>query len=133
MSKTTALSNAFITVWYHSDQKIVHHQIHKYICGSPLREANNVGTELLRQHGACKWLSDDRNAGPLPPEDLQWAHDVFTPSAVKAGWKYWALVLPEKAVAQMNMKRFQAEFAQAGVTVQTFSDPEAGMTWLESL
>ncbi|WP_005036279.1 hypothetical protein [Holophaga foetida] len=130
MTRITALENANISLWYYPDTKVVHHQIHKYTSGAPLREANEKGIELLQKHGACKWLSDDRNNGPLPPEDLAWAHDSWTPRAIKAGWKFWALVVPEKAVAQMNMKRFQAEFAQAGVTVQAFTDPEAAMAWL---
>lgn len=130
MSRITALENAHISLWFYPDIKIVHHQIHRYTSGALLREANEKGVELLQQHGACKWLSDDRNNGPLPPEDLAWAHDNWTPRAIKAGWKYWALVIPEKAVAKMNMKRFQAEFAQAGVTVQTFNDPESAMAWL---
>ena len=133
MAKVTALDNAHISLWYHPDSKVVHHQIHQYTAGTLLREANEKGIQLLQEHGACKWLSDDRNNGPLPPEDLEWAQTNWTPRAIKAGWKYWALVIPEKAVAQMNMKRFQAEFAQAGVTVRTFTDPESAMKWLESL
>jgi len=133
MARQTVMDNANITLWFHTDTKIVHHQIHKYTCGEGLREILNKGAEVMEQHKGCKWLSDDRNSGPLPPEDLEWNKVVWIPKVMKAGWKYWALVIPEKAVAQMNMKRFQNEFAQAGVTVQTFTDPEVAMRWLESL
>ena len=130
MAKQTVLENPNITFWFHTDTKIVHHQIHKYTSGTILQEALNKGADSLEQYKASKWLSDDRNNGALPPEDLEWNKVVWIPRVVKAGWKYWALVIPEKAVAQMNMKRFQTEFAQAGVTVQTFSDPEVAMEWL---
>nr|WP_320133210.1 STAS/SEC14 domain-containing protein [uncultured Holophaga sp.] len=132
MATITVVDSPSITLWYHSDTRIIHHQIHKYTFGEVLRDALNKGVALMSQHHAVKWLSDDRNNGPLPPEDMEWNRTVWVPQVVKAGWKYWALVVPEKAVAQMNMKRFQAEFAAAGVTVQTFTDPDAAMKWLEA-
>lgn len=132
MAKVTIVDNPNISLWFHSDSKIIHHQLHKYTFGEPLRDALVKGAEHMGKNGGCKWLSDDRAGGPLPPEDLEWNKTVWIPQVMKAGWKFWALVLPEKAVAQMNMKRFQAEFASAGVTVQTFSDPESAMKWLES-
>jgi len=131
LAKTTILDTAQITLYFHTGPRIVHHQIHKYTFGADLRAVLDRGAELLEQHQACKWLSDDRNNGPLPAEDMEWNKAVWIPRVIQAGWKYWALVLPEKAVAQMNMKRFQAEFAAAGVSVQTFQDPEQALKWLE--
>ena len=32
-SKITVMENEFVTVWYHADKKIVHHQFHKFIHG----------------------------------------------------------------------------------------------------
>ena len=31
MSKITILDNEYVTLWYHPDHGIVHHQFHKYI------------------------------------------------------------------------------------------------------
>nr|WP_320133637.1 STAS/SEC14 domain-containing protein [uncultured Holophaga sp.] len=130
MTLETVLENAHISVWYDSESGIVRHRIHRHTSGAILREATEAGIELLRRHGACKWLSDDRNNGPLAPEDLAWAHEVFGPRAVAAGWRFWALVTPERAVAHMNMRKFQDTFARLGVAVRTFSDPEEAAEWL---
>jgi len=133
MTKISVIENDGISLWYHPDTKIVHHQIHKFISGKVMRDAFTKGAELLEQHRACKWLSDDRDTGATTPDDKEWTATVWVPKVLKAGWKYWALVMPDKVVASMNVKRLKDEFAKSGVTVQTFSDPESGLKWLESL
>jgi hypothetical protein len=54
-----------VTVWYHPDTKIVHQQFHRFVCGRAFRDALNAGAEAMQTHGARKWLSDDRQNGPL--------------------------------------------------------------------
>jgi len=131
LAKLLAYDDEFISVWFYTDTGIVHHQVHKPLGGAPFREALMAGVELMKAHGACKWLSDDRLNGALPPEDLEWGQAVFTPSAAGVGWKYWALVVPEAAIAQLNMKLHQGMIGMAGIKVQTFSDPQEAMAWLE--
>ncbi len=33
MNRTTEIDNEFVTMWYYPDEKIVHHQFHKFISG----------------------------------------------------------------------------------------------------
>ncbi|NLD92270.1 MAG: hypothetical protein GX639_06325 [Fibrobacter sp.] len=47
--------------------------------------------------------------------------------------KYWAVVLPEKVVGQMNMKRFSDDYSKAGITAKLFSDPDEALKWVESV
>jgi hypothetical protein len=49
-----------------------------------------------------------------------------------AGWKYWAVVLPEKVLGQMNMRRWIEAHSQLGLTAESFSDPETARRWLEA-
>jgi hypothetical protein len=132
MSTTTIIDNEFCLLWFHNEKKIVHHQFKKFICGDKFRELLNKGCETLKQKGACKWLSDDRGNGALPKEDDDWAKQVWFPQTVKAGWKFWALVLPSQIVGQMNMKSFVNQFAQGGIKVNVFSDPAKALAWLEA-
>jgi len=133
MDKRIILDNEYATLWYHSDTRIVHHKIKKYIFGQPLQELLSKGTEVLRQNKAEKWLSDDRSNNALTPEDQNWANNVWFPETARAGWKYWALVQPEKVTGQMNMKKQANVVTNGGVTVGTFDDPEEAMDWLVSL
>jgi hypothetical protein len=105
MEKVTILDNEFATMWYYPDTKIVHHQIKKYIYGEHLQELLNRGIETIQKYHAQKWISDDRNNNALTPQDQEWVKNDWLPNAVKAGWKYWAIVNPEKLMGQLCMER----------------------------
>jgi len=132
MDKELILDNDYMTLWYYPGKKIVHHQFHKFTYGKALRDGLSAGAALLEEKGAQKWLSDDRKNTGLGKEDMNWTATVWRPRVIKAGWKYWALVLPEKILGQMSMKRIIEEYANTGVTVQIFSDPDEAMRWLET-
>ena len=95
MSKNTIVDNDFATLWFHPEKKIVHHHFKQYIHGTEFRSVLTRGYELMVEHQASKWLSDDRNNGALPADDGMATTD-WTPKVVAAGWKHWAIVLPAK-------------------------------------
>lgn len=128
----TIIDNEFATLLYYPDKKIVHHKFHKFFTGQPLRDVLNRGTELLREHGAHKWLSDDRDFAALHPDDREWGMVDWNPRTVEAGWRYWAVVMPAAAVGQMSTKRLIETFSELGVEVQAFSDLDEALKWLES-
>ena len=132
MDKELILDNEYMTVWYYPEKKIVHHQMHKFTYGQTLRDGLSAGVAILEEKGAQKYLSDDRKNTTLGKDDMNWTATVWRPRVIKAGWKYWALVLPEKILGQMSMKRIIEEYANTGVTVQLFSDPDEAMRWLET-
>jgi len=116
---------------YYPSIRIVHHEIRRFIHGPEFRELLQEGLPAFRKYGANKWLSDDRGNGPLKPADGVWAKEAWAPEVMAAGWKYWAVVMPAKAVAQMNMQRWIAVYAKRGVTVRGFADPVEAMDWLK--
>src|SRR5882757_9151645 len=107
-STITVIDNEFVSMWFYIDKGILHHEFHKYLWGDTFREALNKGVEVFQHHHASKWLSDDRKNAALSQADTEWAIENWFPRVLKAGWKYWALVLPENVIGQMNMKRFIA-------------------------
>lgn len=133
MSKITVLDNASATLWYHADRKIIHHRMHKFVYGEDLRALLMAGTELVRKHGAAKWLSDDSCSPVVSRQDEEWANTVFVPAAIAAGWKYWAIVPPKKVLGQIGMERLSKELAAKGLEVRIFEDADQAMAWLEKL
>ena len=131
MSTMTIIDNEYATLYYHSDKKIVHHEFHKFIFGQPFRDVLTKGAEIFEKYSACKWLSDDTGNGALTPEDSEWALGEWQPRIMKAGWKYWAVVMPEKVIGQMNMTRWIKTYADSGIVVQVFSNSDEAMKWLE--
>lgn len=132
MSRITVIDNPFVTMWYHSDTKIVHHQIHKFIHGKELREMLTTGTSLLAQHGASKWLSDDRESTVLSQEDFEWGRANWLGRSIAVGWKHWALVRPLKALGKMGMEQGAKDFGSFGLNVRFFDLPEPAMAWLKA-
>lgn len=133
MTPLTIIDSPFATLWYHPGPGIVHHRIHKFIHGQAFRDLLLAGLDTLQKNRAQKWLSDDRANAVLRPEDVDWSHTFWFPQTVKAGWKYWAIVQPEKTVGQVTMKGLANDYARQGVTSKTFLDPESALAWLDTL
>jgi hypothetical protein len=126
------LDSEVARLWYDPRYKIVHHEFRSFVHGRPFREVLEKGLELFKARGACKWLSDDRGNGPITATDTEWALHDWAPRVMAAGWKYWAVVLPEKVLGQMNMRRWIETYSKLGVVAQAFSDPEEATTWLRA-
>jgi hypothetical protein len=133
MSDIKIIDNEFASLVYHPETKIVHHTFHKPIGGSKFREVLNSGAETLKKYGAMKWLSDDRGNSALSPEDTEWSKTDWFPRSFQAGWKYWALVVPEDILARMNLKEFVDSYVEQGLCVMVFSKPEDAMKWLSKI
>lgn len=131
MPAETIVNNPFVTVWYHPDSKIVHSKVHKFITGREFKEFLIAGKDALVRHKAKKWLSDDRGSTVLRQEDVEWGNQNWFPECVRHGWKYWAIVQPEKVLAQTKMEELVKKFADHGVTSKFFTNDRDAMTWLE--
>ncbi len=131
MAPITVLDSPHLSLYYHADKKIVHHRFHRLLDSKHLREGLNRGVALLREHGANKWLSDNREINAHSPEDTEWINTHWLPSAIAQGWKYWALVVPDDFMARLNMSEFVDSFYAQGVRVMVFVDPDEAMRWLE--
>jgi hypothetical protein len=121
-----------VSLRYYPATKIVHHELRRFVHGEEFRQVLEEGLRAFKEHSACKWLSDDRGNGALKPSDADWALNDWAPRVIAAGWKYWAVVLPEKVVGQMNMRRWIDTYASKGVTAMAFTDPRRAMIWLEA-
>jgi hypothetical protein len=133
MPTIVGLDNELATVRVHTEKHLIHHEFKKFIYGQPFRDALTAGAELMEKHQATKWLSDDRKNSAIPAADSEWARTVWYPRVVKAGWKHWAVVLPEMVVGQMNMRRFIDDYSRDGLTVRVFTDPDQAMEWLDGV
>lgn len=120
----------YITVLYHPETKIVHHTIHKTVPFPILTEATDAGTDALRRYGASKWLSDDRKNTALSQESLEYALSDWGVRTVNAGWKHWALVVPEELAGRMDMVRIVEYCFGLGVRVMVFTDLQEARDWL---
>ena len=132
MPKETIIENEYASLWYYPEQKIVHHKFHKFIFGEKFQEIMMKGADIFEEKGCVKWLSDDRNNSALPQEDLAWGEANWKPRVLNAGWKYWALVMPDKSAGKLAMRPLVEQYLKEGVTVEIFDDSDEAFKWLES-
>ncbi len=133
MSVEVILDNEYATLWYYPEDGIVHHQWHKPVSGDPFRAVLDKGVEIFKNRGATKWLSDDRLNSSLPREDGIWGLTDWNPRIRAAGWKYWAVIFPDKRAGQINMDYFLREGNIQGVNAQIFEDVDEALSWLRSV
>jgi hypothetical protein len=132
MPGIVALDNEFVTVGCDPESGIVHHVMHKFVVSAMFRQALETGLELMKAHRASKWLSDDRRNGALSNDDVAWASKDWRPRAIAAGFRTWAMVLPESVVGSMRTRRIVDVARRGGLTTGIFEDPAAARSWLES-
>ncbi|MBK7107198.1 MAG: hypothetical protein IPH62_18140 [Ignavibacteriae bacterium] len=125
------IDNDFATLKFYPEKRIIHHEFKKFMFGENFRNFMLKAADIFVQNRCSKWLSDDRGNSALKSEDLEWAQVNWEPKIFKAGWKFWAIILPEKVVGQINMKKIIERYQQKGVKVNIFSDPQLAMAWLE--
>jgi len=131
MAKITIIETPNVSLWYHQEEKIVHHCIHKFVFGEELHSLLLSGTALVEKHKAEKWLSNDTSNTVLRSEDIEWGNINWFPRTVKAGWKHWAIVQPKAAIAKMNMDKIVKQYSDAGINTKFFSDEKEAFEWLK--
>lgn len=124
------IDNDYVKLFYHTDTGVVHHVLGENMRSEDLHEVLNTGIDVLVAEGAFKWLSDNRGFQETSEEDTNWINTNWLPRAVEAGWKYWALVVPQTVKARINMQEFVQTFFEKGVRIMVFTEPDEAMEWL---
>jgi hypothetical protein len=130
MEHQILLDNKWATICYHPVDRYIYHTFKQPIGGEPFRHILDTGLEHLREQKATKWLSDDRENAAFAPEDIEFAVTDWGPRAAQAGWKFWALIVPETFAGQASMTSIVEAFYNLGVRVMVFTEVEEGCRWL---
>lgn len=131
MAKQVIASNNAYDLFFHEEDKIIHHIFKEDLDGLSFREVLNKGHNILKQNGATKWLSDNRRQmSVLSDEDNAWANDVWFPKTQAAGWKYWAIVVPDSMANRADLVRYIDSFYNSGIKVQVFTQDDEAYKWL---
>jgi len=130
MTETIVFENDYGIVRYNDTDQYVYHTWKQPISGAALRDVLNAGLNALSEHQAVKWLSDDRKNAEVSDEDIQFSVGDWGPRAAQAGWKYWALVVPEDIAGRDSMRGVIEAFWNLGVRVRIFTDLDNATDWI---
>ncbi len=132
MKVDNVIDNEFARIVYYPELGIIHHEWKKFCSGSNFQELMLTSTNYLKEHNGTKWLSDDSNFSVMAQEDKKWGQEIWWPKTKNAGWKYWAIVLPEKVIGKLSIKALIDEYSKGGITAQVFDNTNQALKWLES-
>ncbi len=134
MKTTILLDNDAVTLVYYPEFGIVHHTFHRGIKDEELQEVLKAGLQVFIENGCHKWLSDDRgNADGLSQEQFEWGEINWIQPMIRAGWKFWALVVPDEISAREDMIPLIESYYERGVRVMVFTDVQRAQDWLKGL
>jgi hypothetical protein len=128
--KKVILDNEFATLWCFPEDKIIYHRFKKFAQGDNFRNVLLTGADEFERRKCTKWLSEDVKIGVLDKKDTDWGETNWTPRVVKAGWKQWANIMPERVAGKMRTKNVIEHFKSFGVEVRVFEDPNDAYMWL---
>ncbi|HOV14394.1 MAG TPA: hypothetical protein PK771_08935 [Spirochaetota bacterium] len=132
MGTITVIDNEKMSLWFHEESKIIHHKIKNVLNTKEFEDLLSKGADYIEKYKAKKWLSDDRDNIVISQEANEWGDKVWAPRVIKAGFSYWAVVVPIKAMGKLQMSMFIKEYKKRGVTVEIFDDVDHAIKWLEN-
>jgi hypothetical protein len=132
MTKQLIETTDHFDLFYHDDHKIVHHIFKEAIDSDSFHLVLDRGTEVLAEHKATKWLADNRRQETvLSDDDNQWATTEWFPRTMEAGWKYWAIVVPDSFANRVDLMRYIEPYHATGINVKVFTDDNEALEWLQ--
>jgi len=133
MTNITVYDSPYITVEYWPKKGIIYHTIHQPMSSqlAIFKAALNAGTDALQKYKVHKWLSDDRKNDTLTQEGNEWSFNEWQPRTVQAGWKYWAMVVPEDLAAAGTLMPVIDILFERGLRMNVFTTLELATAWLD--
>jgi hypothetical protein len=69
----------------------------------------------------------------LTQEGNEWSLNEWQPKTIKAGWRYWAMVVPEDMAAAGTLVPVIDILFEIGLRMMVFTEPEQGIAWLDRI
>ncbi len=132
MRYDTIMDNEWLNVRYYPDEGIIHHTWKKACSGQVFRDMMLEASDYLGSHRGSKWLSDDRLFTAMTNEDSLWGQRVWFARTIHAGWKHWAMLLPERNIGHESMQMIVTEYRAAGINAKVFENLDGALEWLQA-
>lgn len=124
--------NEFAIISHRDDIKSVQLDWQGYVPTQQFREALSSGVDVAKKHNLTGWLGNTRLLGVISVEDQQWTNEVWFPSALSAGIKYIALVVPEDIFSQVSVDNI-IDNAEGDFQTRYFNSVEEAAAWLKEM
>lgn len=103
-----------------------------YMSGADYRAVLLQLLEVLQKKRACRMLFDMRNMPVMSPEDQAWVQAEWMPKSLKAGLRYSAVVMPERAISRLTLRHIAQDASNIQRQRAYFETLEEASVWLKS-
>ena len=120
------------TVRWDEGHKTVHVEWDGWANSAEFRALLDAEIKALQDHGGSCLLADCRRQRVLNPADQERADREWTPRALEAGLKRFAIVLPESEMAAGHLQERMGKVPKTAMQVAYFGSVEEAREWLAS-
>ena len=100
---------------------------------STIQQALEGGLELIREHGATRWIADTREMPVMPAEAQEWTATNWWPRALDAGFRWLAILLPQSTMTKLAIDESVAPSNESPDSeTRYFGDVDQAKAWLRS-
>lgn len=128
----TTFTNSVATVSIDHENKWVFAEWTAAFSPSGWDEANVALVDAFKKSGFNAYLSDNRKAVLLKPEQQERAQTVYGPMLVQAGMRFVAFVQPASIFTKLSEDRL-VENVGGIMTISQFPSIESGQNWLREM
>ena len=85
--------------------------------------------DVIRDHHAGSFVSDNRKLEVVTNEDQLWIRDTWTPLAVGAGLKRIAVVLASRGLGKLASEAVLSQIGKTAFATRTFATVSEAIAW----
>jgi len=116
-------------VTWDANWNVVHIEAQGWADTDESRAILDSAIRAMTDHQGSRWLVDGRDMKAMKPSDQRWITEVWLPTALAAGLRVAAIVMPKRAAAMKNIDDM-AKAAENEIEVRYFSTVENARRWL---
>jgi hypothetical protein len=104
----------------------------EFMSGEDYRSTLLKLLDVLEEKRGSRMLFDMRNMPVMSPDDQAWVLSEWMPKSLKAGLKYSAVVMPQRALSKMTLRHIAKDASVIERQRAYFETLEEATAWLKS-
>jgi flagellar biosynthesis GTPase FlhF len=132
MSKAVLQDDTAYTIEWDDDIEAVVHTWEEFTSGQEFRDGCEALLDAIKRKNADRILVDTRGIQAHDDDDQAWLEEQWVPRVIDAGVSYAATLIPDSAIAEMDMEELMTELEEYDYTTMMTADMDEAREWVAS-
>lgn len=132
MSKAVLQDDTAYTIEWDDDIEAVVHTWEEFTSGQEFRDGCEALLDAIKRKNADRILVDTRGIQAHDDRDQEWLEEQWVPRVIDAGVSYAATLIPDSAIAEMDMEELMTELEEYDYTTMMTADMDEAREWVAS-